>query len=121
MARLPFGRRCFTTCRASRRKTSGWFSVTQRTKVPICHSRVAIGVHTAGVGFIWTSTPPTSKPKLSDWLLWERDDISGGNVLETTSLYLRTPGGALFCVVQKADVMGNSAEADSPSDGRQWR
>ena len=74
----------------SRRKTAGWFSVTQRTKVPICHSRVAIGVRAAGVGFIWTSTPRTSKPKLSDWLLWERDDIPGGIVLETTSLCLKT-------------------------------
>ena len=44
----------------------------------------------AGVGFISTSTPRTSKPKLSDWSLWERDDIPGGIVLETTSLYLRT-------------------------------
>jgi hypothetical protein len=47
-------------------KTAGWFSVIQRTEVPICHSRVAIGIRAAGVGFISTSTPPTSKPKLSD-------------------------------------------------------
>src|SRR5215831_12359754 len=95
----------YITCRASRQKTAGWFSVTQRTKVPICHFRVAIGVHAAGVGFTSTSTPPTSKPKLSDWSLWERDDIPGGIVLETT--VLEDPGGALFCVVQKADVPCN--------------
>ena len=71
-------------------KTAGWFSVTQRTKVQICHFRVVIGVHAAGVGFISTSTPPTSKPKLSDWSLWERVDTPGGIVLETTSLCLRT-------------------------------
>jgi len=76
-----------------------------------CSRKIAIrlaeiGVHAAGVGFIWTSTPRTSKPKLSDWLLWERDDIPGGIVLEATSLCLKDPGGALFCVVQKADVTG---------------
>ena len=59
-------------------------------KIPICHSRVAIGVHAAGVGFISTSTPRTGKPKLSDWSLWERGDIPGGIVLKTTSLCLRT-------------------------------
>jgi len=75
---------------ASRRKTAGWFSVTQRTKVPISRSRVAIGVPAAGVGFISTSIPRTSKPKLSDWSLWERGDIPGGIVLKTTSLCLRT-------------------------------
>jgi hypothetical protein len=89
-ARLPFGRRRFITCRASRRETAGWFSVTQRTKVPVCHSRVAIGVHAAGVGLISIYTPRTSKLKLSDWSLWEHDDIPGGIVLETTSLCLRT-------------------------------
>ena len=81
--------------------------MTQRTKVRICHSRVAIGVHAAGVGFISTSIPRTSKPKLSDWSLWGRGDIPGGIVLETTSLLLEDPGGALFCVVQKADVPRN--------------
>jgi hypothetical protein len=41
----------------------GWVVLRdQRTKVPIYHSRVAIGVHAAGVAF----TPRTSKPKLSD-------------------------------------------------------
>ena len=48
------------------------------------------GAPAAGVGFISTSTPRTSKPKLSDWSLWERGDIPGGIVLETTSLCLRT-------------------------------
>src|SRR5215467_11791029 len=47
------------------------------------------------VGFISTSTPRTSKPKLSDWSPWERDDITGGIVLETTSIVLEDPGGAL--------------------------
>src|SRR6516165_915540 len=71
----------------------GWVVlVTQRTKVPTCHSRVAIGVHEAGVGFISTSTPRTSRPKLSDWALWERSDIPGGIVPETTLLCLRTRG-----------------------------
>jgi hypothetical protein len=84
----------FITCRASRRQTAGWFSVTQSTKGPICHSRVAIGVHATGVGFISTSTLRISKPKLSDWSLWERGDIRGGIVLETTSLCLEDPGGA---------------------------
>ena len=66
----------------------GW--VIQRTKVPIYHSKVATGVHAAGVGFIWTSTLRTSKPKLSDWSLWGRGDIPGGIALKTTSLCLRT-------------------------------
>jgi hypothetical protein len=101
------GRRRFITCRASRRKTAGWFSVTQRTKVPICHSRVAIGVHAAGVGFISTSTPGTSRPKVErlvalgarryPWRYRAGDDF----------VVLEDPGGALFCVVQKADVPRN--------------
>jgi hypothetical protein len=89
-ARWPFGRRRFITSHASRRKTAGWFSETQSTKGPICHSKVAIGVRATGVGFTSTSTPRTSKPKLSDWSLWERGDIRGGIVLGTTSLCLRT-------------------------------
>ena len=47
----------------------GWVVLRVEDKVRICHSRVAIGVHAAGVGFISTSTPRTSKPKLSDWSL----------------------------------------------------
>src|SRR5262249_58041377 len=59
------------------RKADGWFSVTQHIMAPICRSRLAIGVHAAEVGFTSTSTPRTSKPKLDDWLLWERGDIRG--------------------------------------------
>ena len=77
--------------------------MTPRTMVPTCHSRVAISVHAAGVGFISTSTQRTNKPKLSDWSLWERGDIPGGIVLDDF-IVLEVPGGALFCVVQKADV-----------------
>jgi len=100
--------------RASRRKTAGWFSVTQRTKVPICHSRVAIGVHTVGVGFISTYTPPTSKPKLSDWSLWERGDILGGIVLETTSLCLRTQEALSSASCRRPTCRAIRAEADTP-------
>ena len=113
-ARLPFGRRRFITCRASRRKTAGWFSVTQRTKVPISRSRVAIGVHAAGVGFISTSTPRTSKPKLSDWSLWERADIPGGIVLETTSLCLRTREASSSASCRRPTCRAIRAAADTP-------
>src|SRR5262245_49934753 len=62
----------------SPRRISGWFPVTQRTKGPICHSRVAMGVHAAGVGLISIYTARTSKLKLSDWSIWEQGDIPGG-------------------------------------------
>ena len=81
--------------------------MTQRTKVPISRSRVARGVPAAGVGFISTSTPRTSEPKLSDWSLWERDDIPGGIRAENDFIVLEDPGSALFCVVQKADIPRN--------------
>ena len=66
----------------------GW--VVLRDPEDISRSRVATGAPAAGVGFISTSTPRSSKPKLSDWSFWEHDDIPGGIVLKTTSLCLRT-------------------------------
>ena len=95
----------------------GWVvlrDMTQRTKVPICHFRVAIGVHAAGVGFISTSTPPTRKPKSSDWSLWERGDIPGGIVLETTSLCLRTRGVSSSASCSRPTCRAIRAEADTP-------
>ena len=91
-----------------------------RTKVPICHSRVATGVHAAGVGFISTSTPRTSKPKLSDWSLWERGDIPGGIVLERTSLCLRTREAPSSVSRRRPTCRVIRAQADTPRpDGRQ--
>src|SRR6516225_4877425 len=89
-------------------------TVTQRTKVPICHSRVAIGVHATGVGFISTSTPRTSKLKLNDWLLWERGNIPGGIVLETTSLCLRTREAPCSASCRRRTCRAIKAEADTP-------
>src|SRR6516162_6237452 len=96
--RSPFGRRRFTTCRASRRKTAGWFSATQRTKVPICHPRVAIGVRAAGVGFISTSNTADQQAEVErlvalgarryPWRYRAGDDF----------IVLEDPGGALFYV-----------------------
>jgi hypothetical protein len=51
-------------------------------KGPNLSFQVAIGVRAPGVGFTSTSTLRTSKPKLSDWSLWERVDIHGDIVLE---------------------------------------
>src|SRR5215471_19977946 len=96
---------------------AGWFSVTQRTKGPICHSRVAIGVHAAGVGFISTSTPPTNRPKLSDWSLWERGAIPGGIVLETTSLCLRTREAPSSASCKRSTCRAIRAETGTPSKG----
>jgi len=117
---VAFGRRRFITCRASRRKTAGWFSVTQRAKVPICHSRAAIGVHAAGVGFISTYIPGSSKPKLSDWSLWERGDIRGGTVLETTSLCLRTREAPSSASWKRPTCRVIRAKADTQADDQRW-
>ena len=83
-------------------------------KGPNRHSRVAIGVHAAGVGFISTSTPRTSKPKLSDWSLWEREDIPGGIVLKTTSLCLRTREAPSSASCRRPTCRAIRAAADTP-------
>ena len=95
-------------------------------KGPICHSRVATGVHAAGVGFISTSTPRTSKPKLSDWSLWERGDIPGGIVLETTSLCLRTREAPSSASCRRPTCRAIRAKTDTPrptagnGEGQGW-
>ena len=93
----------------------------------VSHSRVAISVHAAGVGSISTSTQRTNKPKLSDWSLWERGDIPGGIVLETTSLCLRTrevPSSASCrrptCRAIRADISASPRPTASNGEGREW-
>jgi hypothetical protein len=63
---------------------------------------------------ISTSTPRTSKPKLSDWSLWERDDIPGGIVLETTSLCLRTREAPSSASCRRPTCRAIRAAADTP-------
>ena len=87
--------------------------MTQRTKVPTCHSRVATGVRAAGVGFfldIYTADQQAEVERLValgarryPWRYRAGDDF----------IVLEDPGGALFCVVQKADVRAGRAEADT--------
>ena len=74
-------------------------------------------VHAAGVGFISTSIPRIRKPKLSDWSLWERSDILGGIVLETTSLCLRTREAlsSASCRRQTCRAVGAEAPTLSPT------
>src|SRR5262249_15884560 len=73
-----------------------------------------------------TSTPRTSRPKLSDWLLWERGDIPGGIVLETTLLCLRTPEAPSSASCRRPTCRIIRAEADTPGatagngEGQGW-
>src|SRR5215472_8411062 len=83
-------------------------------KVPISRSRVAIGVPAAGVGFISTSTPRTSKPKLSDWSVWEHGDIPGGIVLKTPSSSLRTREAPSSASCRRPTCRAIRAATDTP-------
>ena len=60
----------------------------------------------------------TSRPKLSDWSLWERGDIPGGIVLETTSLCLRTREAPFSASYRRPTCRGIRAEADHPGRRR---